>query len=133
MDKLKLFSLKPEPTTLDNGQTVHLRRITGAERLAWLDAMAKTGAETTLADALQHECQLLALTLCDEQGDRLFKDDETATVREHIDAVTIDRLAKEAMRLNRLGGEEDDAAAQKKSPTTSGDTSSLPNSPAPSA
>ena len=44
---------------------------------------------------------LVVRTLCDQDGTRLFKDDEAGTI-ESFDSVVIDRVANAAAKLNRL-------------------------------
>jgi hypothetical protein len=134
MGKLDLFSLKPSPTTLENGNTVYLRRMTAADRLAWferIDSRSKDDAAASFATNLEDSAWLLAIALCDESGNRIFADGELGEIKQ-IDGLTLNRLADEIITLNGMGAKSKEDA-EKKPETTATTTDSSANSPAPLA
>jgi predicted aspartyl protease len=70
------------------GLTVFLRRMTGGERDIYIDAIEKGTVTGYL---------ILALTLCDENGARLFENPDELKALDHT---VIDRLALKAMEIN---------------------------------
>lgn len=78
--------------------TVYLREITVAERSKLL---AKFETPRTESDAYAH---ILLHSLCDENGTRVFSDDEFDTLASK-NAKVIDRLSKQALKLNAINAE----------------------------
>lgn len=116
-DKLKLFSLTPQKVELDNGQCVHLRRLTALERVEWFDYLQERtkdseDAGVSLAFALDDSAKLLVMSLCDSEGKRIFEDTELDTVKQ-IDAKTLDRLAHDTLALNGMTQESRDDVKKK--------------------
>lgn len=103
---LKLFSLAPEPAELENGNTVYLRRLSAADRIAWMDLVASSNEQgRELAVAYDLQASLLCLTLCDEHGKRLFADGDQRAVQAAIDERTFEQLGARAFRINGMGAE----------------------------
>lgn len=106
-DKMRIFSLAPVESKLDNGETIYLKRLTANDRVEWLTYLTnktEEKREESLRFALEDSCRLLVKSLCDKDGKRIFEDAETDLIKE-IDALTIDRLAGEVLRINGMGGE----------------------------
>lgn len=83
--------------------TVHLREITVSERDKLLGKFETPMRETA---AYAH---ILLHSLCDENGNRVFGDDEYETLASK-NAKVIDRLAKQALKLNAINAEAVDDA-----------------------
>lgn len=112
-DKLKLFSVAPLPVVLENGQTAHLRRFSAGDRLAFFDFIAKgNDRDKDLRTMCDSSAMLLALTLCDESGARLFTDDDAPSLLS-MDERIFQHLAAEALTINALGTDAQ-AAVKKK-------------------
>lgn len=85
---------------------VCIRAMTGAERDDFRAAIE--GAETSLVG--KFEAPLLALTLVDEEGKRLFTIDDVEVLRAKS-ATVLDRLAQIALRVNGMSdGAQEEAA-----------------------
>lgn len=89
------------------GGAVRIRAMTGAER----DAFRTAIADGPSAEVGRFEAALLALTLVDDSGQRLFELAELDALRAKSAAV-LDRLAKEAMRINGMDAQSQEAAAK---------------------
>ncbi len=88
------------------GGHVCIRAMTGAERDDFRAAIE--GAETSLVG--KFEAPLLALTLVDEEGKRLFTIDDVEALRAKS-ATVLDRLAQIALRVNGMSdGAQEEAA-----------------------
>jgi hypothetical protein len=89
-----------------NGQ-VHLRRLNARERLAMMDFASRLeGDEATelrLEKALEFIVALLAETLVDDAGDRIFVDASARTWLSQEDDRVLQRLGDEALRFNCIG------------------------------
>ncbi len=91
---------------------VYIRRMTLTERGVFADA-TKEARDSGKFDKMRETTPiLLALTLCDENGDRIFK--ESSELKD-LDSVIMDRIALQALKVNKLTKEED-ADLEKKSP-----------------
>lgn len=86
------------------GGTVHVRTMTGAERDAFELSVTKSKQKDGTFDIRGLKARLVALTLCDDEGSRLFGDDALDALNGKS-AKVIDRLFEEAQRLNGLGKE----------------------------
>lgn len=115
-DKLSLFSFKPELVKLSNGMTVHLRRLSGMERVEWIERLSgkleDAKDKDNLKVALEDSAFLLCLTLCDIEGRRIFSNSDIEQVKQ-IEAQTFDYLVKESLKLNGLGSEGKEAVKKK--------------------
>ena len=89
------------------GGSVCIRAMTGAERDDFRAAIE--GAETSLVG--KFEAPLLALTLVDEEGKRLFSIDDVEALRAKS-ATVLDRLAQIALRVNGMSAEAQEEAAK---------------------
>jgi hypothetical protein len=76
------------------GGAVFVRMMTAGERDRW-DITVRNDA---FRDASAY---LVALTACDEAGNRLFRDDQVAELAA-LNGVAVERVATRALRLNRL-------------------------------
>lgn len=92
------------------GGTVYVSTMTAAERDSWeAGVLGGTGAGGQVQinkDALQNmRARLAVLVVCDEEGTRLFSDDDIAPLGAKC-APALQRIFDVAKRLNKLG--EDD-------------------------
>ena len=89
------------------GGSVCIRAMSGAERDEFRAAIE--GMETSLVG--KFEAPLLALTLVDEEGKRLFSIDDVEALRAKS-ATVLDRLARIALRVNGMSEEAQEEAAK---------------------
>ncbi len=89
------------------GGNVCIRAMSGAERDDFRAAIE--GAETSLVG--KFEAPLLALTMVDEEGKRLFSIDDVEALRAKS-ATVLDRLAQIALRVNGMSAEAQEEAAK---------------------
>lgn len=139
-DKLQLFSLAPHPVPLPNGRTAHLRRLTAAARLEWVEFLASSGDQCReLAKAYDAQAALLALTACDDAGARLFPGSDLAAagaeVRAAMDEPIFALLSEEAFAINGVGDKAREDVKKKSggTPDTSGSSDGSPSTSAPPA
>ena len=86
------------------GGQVLVRTMSGTDRDAFeASLLAKDGRMENV------RARLVALTLCDAQGDRLFNDSEIAALGRKS-ARALDRVFSVAQRLNGIGADEAQAA-----------------------
>jgi hypothetical protein len=78
------------------GGDVFVKSLTGAERESFESAIGTPGVRSTRALLVFH-------TACDEKGERLFVDTEDVAKLEKRSSAALDRVASEAMRINRMG------------------------------
>ena len=100
-----LFAPSIQEVPYGNGNSVWVKVMTGAERLAW-EAVA-FGADGKPVSDLWRE-KLLAFTLCDAGGTRLFKDDEFATLPT-ANGVALEEAFEVANKLNVIRKKDQDA------------------------
>jgi len=105
------------------GGWVYARPWSGTERKTWglrceRAAESKNEKRLTLLTA-----ELIALSLCDEQGHRIFKLEEADKINE-LSGTVLDRVEDWILRINGLRGEPDLEAAEKNSASTQSDGSS---------
>lgn len=90
-----------------DGATVRVEVMSGRNRDRWSTELAKGGRE----DFPRMRSLLLALTLVDSTGQRLFGDDQIDKVGD-INGIVSDRLYRKAFAINRLGGDAVEEAAK---------------------
>lgn len=97
---LAASDLKQEKVEMPEwGCTVYVRAMSAAERLVFVEKSGNTGI------------RLCAQCLCDEQGNRLFTDEEAVELgKKSFDA--IERICGIAMKLNGLGADAVESAAK---------------------
>lgn len=81
------------PVTLD-GQTFYVRRLPWREETEWNECRKGLGPE-------EHALQYLLLTICDESGERLFRDDEAEELKQ-LDAGLVGNLLRAAYKANQV-------------------------------
>ena len=89
------------------GGSVCIRAMSGAERDDFRAAIE--GTDTSLVG--KYEAPLLALTLVDEEGKRLFTIDDVEALRAKS-AKVLDKLTQIAMRVNGMSEEAQEEAAK---------------------
>lgn len=92
------------------GGDVQIRSMTGADRDEFESSMVKTDAAgNRVADMSNHKAKLVAMTLVDEDGNRMFtQDDVTRLAMKSSAALT--RVFESAQELNGIGVKADKAA-----------------------
>jgi hypothetical protein len=123
LGKRELFALPrpaPEPVELEQG-VVYVRAISSAEREAWENA-SYTRQGDKVVPACDVRARLVALCACDENGVRVFTDDDAGQIGLQP-AAPVQRIFEAAQRLNRIGQAEEERAV-KNSATTPASASS---------
>ena len=104
-----------EKTTLnvpELGGDVRLQEFTGRTR-AKLD-MFYMNSKDKLEDAYQlDKGYLAALSIIDDEGNLIFTEKEAGLLADKLSSITLDRIANAVKKLNKLDGEEVEAAAKK--------------------
>lgn len=105
------------------GGHVYVRALTGAERDAFEASMVDQRGRDRKMNLKNLRARLCALTICDEEGNRLFSDaDVEALGRKSAAALT--RVFAVAQRLSGLTQDDVDELAGNSGETHSGDSSS---------
>ena len=92
---------------LGDGATVRLRMMSGVERDKW-DEFVTSKKDGSLKDARPY---LVGLCAVDENGNRLFTDDDIASVNQ-LPGVTLEKLWNSAFKQNGLGADAVEEAAK---------------------
>jgi hypothetical protein len=110
------------------GGTVRVRMMTGGERDEFRALIAASDEGVAIG---RFAASLLAITLVDEHGARLFTIEEIDHLAEKS-AASIDKIAAVSMRLNGLGGVASEVATKNSASGQSDDSGSglpLPSAP----
>ena len=93
--------------------SVMLKSLSGRERV---DLASKIGKrqkeEVTAEDGFKYQLAILAVTIANPDGTRMFTDEEIEEAMSEKSAESVDRLTNEAMKLNGLGVEQANEAAE---------------------
>ena len=108
--------------------SVYVRGLTGAEREAWQGSNRqyrpkKDGGFDLVPNLAGSEARLLARALCDENGKRLFTDQDAGKLGK-LPASVVERIHKVAMELSGLGEDEEQETLGNSEAAPSGDSSS---------
>lgn len=87
------------------GGDAFIRTMSGGERDSWEMYAAKQLEKTNNVNL---RARLASLTLCDEKGNRLFKDDQVQALSKKS-AKALDRVYEAAIKLNKLSDEDIEA------------------------
>lgn len=103
--------LKKEKVTFENGDFVYVREMTGHERDTWEHSMlkplkGKDGKMDFTSDTKEYKAKLAVCTVCDEEGNLLFKFDEYPKLSKSISAATLEKIVNVAQKLNAITQEE---------------------------
>ncbi len=111
---LKKDELKIEKVELSKG-CVYVREMTGREVDLWRKSLmkeVKTGDrrnpveyQTSLED---FSAKLAVMTVCDENGNLLFKPQDVVTLNGNMSASNLDKIVTVAQKLNGISEEEKD-------------------------
>ncbi|MFD6691110.1 hypothetical protein ACFWEV_35245 [Streptomyces bacillaris] len=103
------------------GGTVRVRALTGVERDAWEASLVRLGPNGSVQARSTKGVRvgLVARTVVDEDGERLFTDKDMTELNQKSAAV-IERLAAVARRLSGIGKEAAEEAAGKSGTTPDG-------------
>lgn len=110
---LEAIDLKNEPVDVPEwGGSVLVRNMTGADRDAFESAMVSIDADgTRKPDMSNLRAKLVAMTVVDDSGNRLFTLDDVARLALKS-AAALERVFSAAQRLNGLGEKEQATAAK---------------------
>lgn len=103
---LGLRDCPPEPVEVPEWNvTVYMRHLNGVER----DQFRALLAENASVGVSFSEAALLALTVVDEAGERVFAEADIEALRVR-NAAVLDRLSNRAMEINGIGKKAEDNA-----------------------
>ena len=109
------------------GGTVYVRCMTGKDLAAYNKSMLDIKGGTATYNPSNGLAKLLARSLCDADGKRLFSEADIDELGNR-NGVVMERIAKVARRLNRLDGESVDDLKKNSPPTTAlGSTAATPS------
>lgn len=95
-----------EVSVPDLSEPVYIRRMSGAERDSYEAALGEYRDKQGKVDVLGHgnkiTARLLLVGLGDENGERVFDDDDADMVRKTFSWAAMDYLSGEVLRFNRL-------------------------------
>ena len=112
------------------GGAVRVRAFTGRERDAFEASMVRGDGKDRKVDLTNMRARLVALSVVDEAGQRVFTDDEVDLLGAKSGAA-LDRVFAAAQELNGLSGADVEALTKNSSAAPSGGSTSA--SPLPSA
>lgn len=85
-------------------RTACVRMLSGKERDAWEAGLHRIAGDGSVSPNLTNvRGRLLALTLCDDEGRRLFTDDDAGQLGD-LPAAPLEVIFEAASKLNALGG-----------------------------
>lgn len=85
--------------------SVYIRNMTGGERDAYEASLIKMQGKSVQANMADARAKLCAICICDEDGNRLFTDDEAKELSNKC-ASALDRIYEKAESLNSLKRED---------------------------
>ncbi len=104
---LSKTSLKKEVVPVEEwGGEVTVSEMSGAMRDAWEQSITEKDASGRL---ISPRAKVIAFTVIDEKGDRVFKDDDINAIG-NLSSASLEKICIVAMRLNGLGVDEIDKA-----------------------
>jgi hypothetical protein len=104
---LSKSSLKKEVLTIKEwGGDVIVSEMSGSMRDAWEQAITE---KDSLGKLVSPRAKLIAFTVVDEEGNRVFKDGDIESIGK-ISSKILEKILIVAMRLNSLGADEIDSA-----------------------
>lgn len=99
---LEASDLKTQTVSVPEwGGDVIVSAMTGAARDAWEQSLVLTNGSKTTVNMENMRARLVVATVVDEDGNRLFKDDDIARLGAKSGAA-LERVCKVAQRLNSL-------------------------------
>ncbi|OAI54019.1 hypothetical protein AYO44_03815 [Planctomycetaceae bacterium SCGC AG-212-F19] len=116
-----------EPVELPGGKgTAYVRVMNGFERDSYEESRYQIDSKTGKIkfSARNARGELVARTLCDASGKRLFPNDGEADILGRADARILDAIFAAAKKLNGMTGEEDEALEGNSGAGVSGDSGS---------
>lgn len=106
------FRQKPVPVEVPElGGTVYLRIMSGAERDSFEAEAFHLNGKNVEVNRENFRARLLVRCLCDENGERWFRDDEVATVGAISSTVTVP-LAERVSQINGISKADQEAIAK---------------------
>lgn len=87
------------------GGTIRVRGLTGAERDAFEQSIVETRGKNTRMNLRNIRAKLVALTVVDEDGNRIFNDEDAEALGKKS-AAALDRIFAVAQRLSGLRPED---------------------------
>ena len=110
------------------GGQIRLMEMSGADRAAYLSSIFKYGTNekgevTVEGDPTNADAKLLARTIVDEDGNRVFSEEDIIALGQK-NGLVLDRLSTEANKLNALTPTAVDDATGKSEPIQNSDSTS---------
>lgn len=107
------------------GGEVWVRGLTGEERAAYMQALVDIDDKGKAKPKIgAGELKLAQLSMCDDSGNRLFRDNKDLEALGRKSAQALRRVVKVAEKLSGLGADAVDEAEGNSEPTPSGDSTS---------
>lgn len=113
LDRKKLLESKPlEVVKVDLGDDfVYVREMMAWERDKYEQSLRKElkdekGNPTFELSLENHKTKLAVCTMCDEKGELLFKPEEWILVSKNMSSSKMEKIVKEAQKLNAISEEE---------------------------
>lgn len=111
---LQKDDLKIEKVELSKGY-VFVREMTGHEKDVWESSMLKQKPSGNKSKGIEYEttledfrAKLAVVTVCDAEGNLLFKPEDVKTLNKMMSAANIERIVTVAQRLNAISQEDKD-------------------------
>jgi hypothetical protein len=130
MDRVELrkaFSSRIEKFRLEEcDQEVHLKKLSALDRARIVDKHAAlTKASDTVNPfetiTIETQCYIVSRGLVDQNGTRLYGDDDLRAIAEEIPATALDACSKRILAISGMGGEES-SAPKNSNPTPNEDS-----------
>jgi ribosomal protein L2 len=109
---LEKDELRKEKVELSKGH-VYVREMTGAEKDTWEKSMLKEKPSGDKHRAVEYEvniegfrAKLAVVTVCDAEGNLIFKPEDAKVLNKVISASNLDRIIVVAQRLNAITEED---------------------------
>jgi hypothetical protein len=112
LDRIALLqqdTLKIEKVELPGRGIVHVREMTGKEKDIWEQSLMKQTKTGDSKNPVQYEtsledfrAKLAVVTVCNEQGELLFRPTDVELLNKRMSASNLDRIITVAQRLNRI-------------------------------
>ncbi len=117
MDRLELrtkFAGKIEAFQIEDfGIEVHLRSLSALERARIVDKYkllekGRESGETSFEKmTTEAQCYIVSRGLVDEGGNRIYKDDEAASIADEVPCKALDALSKKILAISGMTGTEE--------------------------
>jgi hypothetical protein len=102
--------LKIEKVSLEDGNFIYVRQMTGTERDTFEHSIMEVKRENNNIRIEQKteyfRSKLAVVTICDEKGELLLKPDDYKTLSDSISAKDLESIVNAAQKLNKISPED---------------------------